>query len=203
MLDVKSITSLEIENVCVHILDMTAITDDDFLSELPQELIVQARQSFKSLKRQREWLGVRLLLKHLVGEVVHIGYESSGAPFLINSDQHISISHSGALVAIALSNDRVGVDVQTICDKPLRLKSHFLSDDEEHLLANELDILTAVKLWCAKEAVYKYLSIPETPLIGGIHLQQKDGKVIEVNHGLTLSFRHYGDAVFAVATKIN
>ena len=201
MLDLKSITTLDFERVSVYVLDTTTITDADLFVELPPELLMQAQQSFKSLKRQKEWLCVRLLLKCLVGADVRIGYESTGSPFLINSDKQISISHSGELVAIVLSDERVGMDVQIISDKPLNLKSRFLSDDEIHMMGQELDALTAVKLWCAKEAVYKFLSIPETPLIGGIHLQQNEGKIIEVNHGLNLYFKCYGKAVFALASK--
>lgn len=199
MLNSKSIATLEIGPVRVHVLDTTSITEADFSAELPEALVTQAKLSFKSVKRQKEWLSVRLLLKRLLNEDVTIAYEPTGAPYLINSEKNISISHSGSLVAIVLSDERVGVDVQMISDKPLRLSSHFLSDEEIHIMGQELDALTAVKLWCAKEAVYKYLSIPETPLIGGICLKLKEEAVIEVNHGLNLYFKHYGNALFAVA----
>ena len=202
MLNSKSFAIIEVGKVSVHILDTTLITEADFYAELPEALLTQAKQSFKSVKRQKEWLGVRLLLKHLQGTNISIGYKSTGAPYLIESDKQISISHSGSLVALVLSDERVGLDVQVISDKPLKLISHFLSDDEISIMRDESDALTAVKLWCAKEAVYKYLSIPETPLIGGIHLQQNEDKLIEVNQGLNLYFKTYDNAVFAVATKI-
>lgn len=201
MLNSKSVATLKVGKAHVHVLDTTSITEADFSAELPEALLTQAKQSFKSVKRQKEWLGVRLLLKHLLSEDVTIAYEPTGAPYLINCEKNIGISHSGSLVAIVLSDERVGMDVQIISEKPLRLKSHFLSDEEACMMGHDLDALTAVKLWCAKEAVYKYLSIPETPLIGGICLQYKDGAVIEVNHGLNLHFKHYDNAVFAVAFK--
>lgn len=201
MLISKSITTLYIGDIGVYLLDINTITDEDFSLALPQELITKVQQTFKSSKRQKEWLGVRLLLKHVLGSNVQIAYKSSGAPFLINSNKHISISHSGTLVAIALTNEKVGIDLQIISDKPLKIKSRFLSKAEIQMMGGQLDALTAVKLWCAKEAVYKFLSIPETPLIGGIMLQQNEENIVEQNHGLNISFKIIDNAVLAIAFK--
>ena len=201
MLTPKSITTLYIGDIGVYLLDINTITDEDFSQALPQELITKVQQTFKSSKRQKEWLGVRLLLKHVLGSIVQIAYKSSGAPFLINSNKHISISHSGTLVAIALSNEKVGIDLQIISDKPLKIKSRFLSNAEIQMMGGQLDALTAVKLWCAKEAVYKFLSIPETPLIGGIMLQQNEENIVEQNHSLNISFKIIDNAVLAIAFK--
>lgn len=201
MLISKSITTHYIGDIGVYLLDINTITDEDFSLALPQELITKVQRTFKSSKRQKEWLGVRLLLKHVIGSNVKIAYKSSGAPFLINSNKHISISHSGTLVAIALSNENVGIDLQIISDKPLKIKSRFLSKAEIQMMGGQLDALTAVKLWCAKEAVYKFLSIPETPLIGGIMLQQNEENIVEQNHGLNISFKIIDNAVLAIAFK--
>lgn len=201
MLISKSITTLYIGDIGVYLLDINTITDEDFSQALPQELITKVQQTFKSSKRQKEWLGVRLLLKHVLGSNVQIAYKSSGEPFLINSNKHISISHSGTLVAIALSNEKVGIDLQIISDKPLKIKSRFLSKAEIQMMGGQFDELTAVKLWCAKEAVYKFLSIPETPLIGGIMLQQNEENIVEQNHGLNISFKIIDNAVLAIAFK--
>ena len=201
MLISKSITTLYIGDIGVYLLDINTITDEDFSQVLPQELITKVQQTFKSSKRQKEWLGVRLLLKHVLGSNVQIAYKSSEAPFLINSNKHISISHSGTLVAIALSNEKVGIDLQIISDKPLKIKSRFLSNAEIQMMGGQLDALTAMKLWCAKEAVYKFLSIPETPLIGGIMLQQNEENIVEQNHCLNISFKIIDNAVLAIAFK--
>jgi hypothetical protein len=69
------------------------------------------------------------------------------------------------------------------------------------MMGGQLDALTAVKLWCAKEAVYKFLSIPETPLIGGIMLQQNEENIVEQNHGLNISFKIIDNAMLAIAFK--
>lgn len=201
MLTPKSITTLYIGDIGVYVLDINTITNEDFSLALPKELITKVQQTFKSSKRQKEWLGVRLLLMHVLGSNVQIAYKSSGAPFLINSNKHISISHSGTLVAIALSNEKVGIDLQIISDKPMKIKSRFLSNAEIQMMGDQLDALTAVKLWCAKEAVYKFLSIPETPLIGGIMLQQNEENIVEQNHGLNVSFKIIDNAVLAIAYK--
>lgn len=183
----------------VYVLDTDTCSQELFNAELPTSTLQYARESFKSAKRQKEWWGIRLLLKSVCGEQAQIGYTPTGAPMLINSDTHISISHSGSLVALVFSEERIGLDLQMISDKPLRIKSHFLDETEGKLFGDNLDTLSAVKLWCAKEAVYKFLSIPETPLIGGITLRNVDGKIEEINYDLSIHFEHYRDAIFAVA----
>ena len=196
-----STTTIQVGKAQVYILDTDTCSQELFIAELPTTTIQYAQEAFKSVKRQKEWLGTRLLLKSICGPQVQIGYTPNGAPLLVNSDTHISISHSGSLVALVFSEEHIGLDLQIINDKPLRIKSHFLDDTEEKVFGNALDALSAVKLWCAKEAIYKYLSVPETPLIGGITLRNVDGEIEEINHGLSVHFKHYNDAIIAVAYK--
>lgn len=192
-------STIQVGKSQVYILDTDTCSQELFNAELPTSTLQYAQESFKSAKRQREWLGVRLLLKSICGEQAQIGYTPTGAPLLVDSDTNISISHSGSLVALVFSDERIGLDIQMISDKPLRIKSHFLDETEERVFGDHLDMLSAVKLWCAKEAVYKFLSVPETPLIGGITLRNVDGKIKEINHGLSIHFEHYLGAIFAVA----
>lgn len=192
-------STIQVGKSQVYVLDTDTCSQELFNAELPTSTLQYAQESFKSAKRQREWLGVRLLLKSICGEQAQIGYTPTGAPLLVDSDTNISISHSGSLIALVFSDERIGLDIQMISDKPLRIKSHFLDETEERVFGDHLDMLSAVKLWCAKEAVYKFLSVPETPLIGGITLRNVDGKIEEINHDLSIHFEHYRGAIFAVA----
>ena len=74
---------------------------------------------FKSEKRNLESLCSRILLYHHCTNL-KISYSESGSPSL-NNHQYISISHSGNLVCIAISNNTIGIDIEEISDKSLRL----------------------------------------------------------------------------------
>jgi phosphopantetheinyl transferase len=101
-------------------------------------------------KRKKEFLISRLLLNNMSPNA-NITYNKFGAPELDNS-QNISISHSKGLVAILLGNKKVGLDIEQISEKALRVSSKFIS-------LNNLKDLTAEKatlIWCCKEAVFKW-----------------------------------------------
>ncbi len=106
--------------------------------------------SFKTEKRIKESIVSRLLLKYLSPKKT-ITYNKYGAPE-INGNQFISISHSKNLVAVILSNYRVGLDIEIISKKPLQLSSKFLSSDNQQSLTKE----KATLIWCCKEAIYKW-----------------------------------------------
>lgn len=183
----------------VHLMDISNLDEQIFVDKLPLSLLVEASNRFKSKKRINEWLATRLLLQIIEGDEAEIVYEDNGAPKLKDSHKHISISHSGTFVAIALSNERVGLDVQIITDKALRLSSRFLTQEEIALLNPSSDVERAIYLWCAKEAVYKYLSKPGTELKGGIVLNMLEGKTVETVHGLKLHFNKFNNLILTIA----
>ncbi len=85
---------------------------------------------------------------------------ANGKPFLLSADRSISISHSSAWVAVYLSDPRftLGVDVEQIGNKALRLHSRFCNRyEQESLLQLNLDeqLLAAHIIWSAKETAYK------------------------------------------------
>ena len=196
-----SITKHRIGESKVYIMDTSMIDACLLAHYLPALMLNQAMTSFKSQTRQKEWLCTRLLLKFIEGDNATIEYSSNGAPILLHSDKHISISHSGDFVAIALSTQQVGLDVQVINDKPLRLKSRFLSHREMTLLKSDEDVEGAVKLWCAKEAVYKYVSKPGTELIRDIVLEMVDDELMELLRHLHIRFLQHKNLMVVIAEK--
>tara|TARA_B100001059_G_C17375472_1_gene351807 strand:- start:200 stop:565 length:366 start_codon:yes stop_codon:yes gene_type:complete len=70
----------------------------------------------------------------------------------MNNDKHISISHSNRLVAIIISEQQVGIDIEEVSEKALRLSSKFVSKKNLKNLTKE----KATLIWCIKEAVYKW-----------------------------------------------
>ena len=103
-----------------------------------------------SEKRKKEYLVSRLLLKDIAPKT-KITYNKYGAPKLENG-KHISISHSKNLVAIIFSKQKVGLDIEKISEKPLRLSSKFITEDGHQNLTEE----KATLIWCVKEAIFKW-----------------------------------------------
>lgn len=118
------------------------------------ELFDEARKYFKSVKRQREYICVRLLLKAMLPtDTPYIIYEESGRPQLSNG-YNISISHTQGLCAVIVSkgND-VAVDVEKISNRVEGVAGRFLLKDEV-----AADTITKLVYWCAKETMYKLFS---------------------------------------------
>ena len=105
---------------------------------------------FRNEKRKREIISTKLLLNELLPNA-SISYNTYGAPE-IGNDNFISISHSSKLIAIIISKKKVGLDIEKISEKPLRLSSKFISRNQHSPLSKE----KATLIWCCKEAIYKW-----------------------------------------------
>ena len=136
---------IEENNCIIAIWDM-----QESLEELMQQSIDISTPDFYNEKREKEYLVSRLLLKEIAPKT-KITYNKYGAPGLENG-KHISISHSKNLVAIIFSKQKVGLDIEKISEKPLRLASKFISEDEHQNLTEE----KATLIWCVKEAIFKW-----------------------------------------------
>ena len=105
---------------------------------------------FKSTKRKLEYICTRLLL-NVIDEKLKISYNKYGAPIL-NNNKYISISHTTKLIAIIISKNKVGADLELISQKLLKIKSRFISNNDN--VASNKENLTLA--WSAKECVFKW-----------------------------------------------
>lgn len=103
--------------------------------------------------RRREFIATRVLRSMVFGNEP-ILYSDIGAP-CIKGEGYISISHATQVVGLAFSRFfPVGLDLEPIRDKVLRVSHKFLSATEtEKLDAN--DVTEMIKTWSGKEALYK------------------------------------------------
>lgn len=120
----------------------------------------------KNKKRKKELLATRLLL-HNICPGIGISYTESGAPE-INTSQGISISHSKELAVILLGDKKVGVDIEKITTKILKLTSKFIANTKDQNLSKE----KATLIWCAKEAIYKWHQIGNINFINDINIHK-------------------------------
>ena len=127
-------------------LDETQLSMDD-------KILLKTRKGNKS---KEYFLAVRKLIKNEDPEII-IKYDLNGKPYL-NIQKGISISHSNKLVAICISNEiDFGIDVQYKTNKILSIQNKFLSYNEKKNLGYTNSLESLIKLWSAKESIYKAL----------------------------------------------
>lgn len=104
--------------------------------------------------RRSQFLASRLLLHTLIPNAKII-YDANGKPFPDDKKMHISLSHSGNLIAIMTDSKHCGIDIETIGPKIEKIASKFLSDKELIACAEEPVVQRMYVYWCVKEAIYK------------------------------------------------
>ncbi|MFA6591820.1 MAG: 4'-phosphopantetheinyl transferase superfamily protein [Bacteroidales bacterium] len=113
----------------------------------------------ESLRKQR--LAVRALLNQLFDEKVYLSHHDNGKPYIENSATNISITHTCDFVAVILhETEDVGIDIESLDRdfKAVELKA--LSEDEiEDLDDDDKKNEQLAIYWCAKEAIFKRLSM--------------------------------------------
>ncbi|MCZ8146040.1 4'-phosphopantetheinyl transferase family protein [Flavobacterium sp.] len=109
----------------------------------------------KSEVHQKGFLAVRHLLQHLGYADTDLTYDTSGKPHL-SDGHHVSISHSYGFAAVAISDENLGLDIEAMRPKVLKIAPRFM-DVDTHLtglsLAEQLQKATII--WSIKEAVFK------------------------------------------------
>lgn len=87
---------------------------------------------------------------------MHIEHDPDGAPRLSGAGQvHISISHGAGFAALSWGNEAHGIDIEAPREQLTRVARKFVAPGEE---AGSLASL--LRLWTAKEAVYKAARTP-------------------------------------------
>jgi 4'-phosphopantetheinyl transferase len=122
--------------------------------------------------RQAQWLAGRVLVQRILaaGALTSVPLllqnDPTGRPFLARETDlgpAVSLSHSGEWVAalLAPASTAVGVDVEVVRDKALRIARKFLTTEElaaAELITSAQPSLTTELfslLWSAKETLYK------------------------------------------------
>lgn len=150
------------ENATLGLWEITETVDEllEILNFDP--FIIQDISLFASEKRKLEYLAARVLLQEVLGEKKTITYTKNGKPYLVDKSHQISITHTGKYVAIILHPTyRVGIDVEKISDKVVRVQSKFLSEAERSAVDMTTTKTHLALLWSAKEALYKILEQEE------------------------------------------
>ncbi|MEE0946637.1 MAG: 4'-phosphopantetheinyl transferase superfamily protein [Acutalibacteraceae bacterium] len=99
-----------------------------------------------------------------------------GKPYLKDLPFHISISHSDSLVAVAINQNPIGIDIEKIKSRNLNL-CRKLCDDEASIIRNSNNpTIDFYKIWTAKEAYFKMTGT------GIVNLKSVSYKDIDCTH---------------------
>lgn len=128
--------------------------DENLINTLPKERR-QYVMSINDDKRKRQSVFVWKLLESALKSEFNFGdeiefYQKDGEWFVNEKNVKFSLSHSNDMVVVAVSNSRVGVDVELCSSKILKLAKKF---PEINDLDDKIEALTL--LWTKKESEYK------------------------------------------------
>ena len=134
--------------------------------------------------RKKERIISRFLLETLVGRKVEVKYADSGKPFC--DGMHFSISHTKNFVAVIVSNEPVGVDIEYKSDRIFRITEKFMHPDELKTLSECSEKQKfALICWCAKETVYKIIQE------NGVDFAEMNCKIDSENIFLSYKSAHF------------
>jgi 4'-phosphopantetheinyl transferase len=104
---------------------------------------------------QYRWLASRFVLQQVVEQSpLKLIKGPSGKPFLLESENHISLSHCVGYVAAIHAEVPVGIDVERISPRVQKIKNYFMRDKEIDLLGEgNCELMLA---WSAKESIFKW-----------------------------------------------
>ncbi|GAP73039.1 siderophore biosynthesis regulatory protein [Candidatus Symbiothrix dinenymphae] len=149
------------------------------ITQSPDELLAQltCKASYvpflekMSEHRQREWLTCRVALKELLGEEKEIAYTEFGKPYLTDKSNFISFSHTKGYVAVIASREHpVAIDIEYISPRVEKIRTRFMSTQEEQNLSTSHPTLHLLLHWSAKETLFKLLDAPDTEFKSQLHI---------------------------------
>jgi phosphopantetheinyl transferase len=156
-------------------------------------------EGMKSEAHQRGFLAVRMLLQHLGYTDYDLTYDEAGKPHLMPevgswkleetpspnthhptpNQKHISISHSHEFSCICISDELMGIDLEKLKEKTLKIAPRFMEVKHLENLSILEQIEKATVIWGVKESIFKIknekgISFPEHIFEDEFDL--KDGK---------------------------
>ena len=164
-------------------------------------------EGMKSEAHQKGFLAVRMLLQHLGYTDYDLTYDEAGKPHLevkseklkvksfennllqpTSDTQHISISHSNEFSCICISDELMGIDLEKLKEKTLKIAPRYMEVRHLKNLSISEQIEKATVIWGIKESIFKIknekgISFPE-------HIFEDDFDLIEGKCSAELHFNN-------------
>jgi len=124
------------------------------------ETDVQLAVPIANEERRIQHLAVRLLFKLMMpaADLNQLVMADNGKPYLIGLPFHFSFSHCKGYAACAVDDKPIGIDIEIIHPRILKVAHKFLNEKEKSMIADleqEDQLNQLAFLWAAKEAMYK------------------------------------------------
>jgi len=137
---------------------------DELETELSKNIVLtpHCQKRMEGMKSEMHRKGF-LSIRHLMAEAGYVDhdlfYDDAGKPHL-KDGRFISITHSNHFTGIIVADaDDVGIDIEKLRDKILRIAYKFTPIEEYRTLANTDAIVRKLTIvWGAKESLYKIYS---------------------------------------------
>ena len=123
-----------------------------FLSEDSLKLLNQK----KSMIHKKQFLAIRNIFNFLCIDDKDLKYDKSGKP-IFSQNKKLSISHSENYAAVIISDHSVGIDIEKISNRAIKIKHKFLQIELNYPLEFNNQILLVY--WNIKESIYKAMGI--------------------------------------------
>ena len=134
-------------NESIQDLKSKVVLSEDSLKLLNQK---------KSGIHKKQFLAIRNIFKFLCIDDKDLKYDKAGKP-IFSQNKKLSISHSGNYAAVITSNYNVGIDIEKISDKAIKIKHKFLQIELNYPI--EFDNQISLIYWNIKESIYKAMGI--------------------------------------------
>ena len=122
--------------------------------------LISDEKEFENLKQKSpKRLIEKQMVRHMLKKIMpnhKIRYHENGQPYLEPFDKFVSVSHSFPYAVLAISEKKIGVDIEQVKDRIDKIKHKFLHPKEIDWLSRAesgIEHLTAI--WCIKEALFK------------------------------------------------
>lgn len=148
----------QISNIPSALIYIWKIEEDEafFIQSMPWHLKQLEWLNSIHPTKKLEYLASRYLIFKITGKSdSHLYKDEAGKLFLTESNQNLSVSHSGEWVGVALSEKKVGFDLQKKSRNIKAISKRFLNDEEQSVLIAQEDDQLLTLVWTIKEAVYK------------------------------------------------
>ena len=107
-----------------------------------------------SANRKLEWMATRFVQRQVIQD--HLIKDNFGKPFLKSQKGYISLSHCKNYSVAAFSKQhQIGIDIEPVNEKILRIADKFMSEKEFAFIVKEQEATHLIACWSIKEAIYK------------------------------------------------
>lgn len=154
--------------VSVLIADVSPLEDPtvynkiyEGITDFRKEKVDKLRfESGKRLSVGAEYILLYMLKKWGISKnEIEYEYGENGKPYLKNKNIYFNVSHSGTMVACAVSDVEVGIDIEKIKDTDYKIAKRFFAENENTLIDNQADDELKrdmfFRIWTMKESFIK------------------------------------------------